>query len=245
MVLCLSLNAFADGATINEYMGSGVAAEAAKLTGESVLGAIAATGTLTSDAYAIKNSVNTFTTVTAGSAEAAKLPAKSVVPRDVITVVNNGAGVLNVFPPTGGNINMSAANLSYPVAVGQAIKFQRTSATAWVTSITTGSAAVYVVTAAATPAAGTNDVRPGISVFPTAAANTAALLPPTPIVGQTFRVFNSGPNAVRVKAGVGINGAAAGTYIPLATFQEAVCLVPSGAATYLCNVETVPTPAGP
>lgn len=104
----------------------------------------------------------------------------------------------------------------------------------------------YVPTMAATPVAATNKFQEGVNVVPTAAANTAALLPATPVPGQIFRIINSGPNAVRIKAGgaAAINGGSAGNYIPLATLQQAVC-VTTGAAAHYCNVSTVPTPAGP
>lgn len=104
----------------------------------------------------------------------------------------------------------------------------------------------YVPTMAATPAAGTNDFKPGLNVVPTAAANTAACLAAVPSPGDSYEIFNNGPNAIRVKAcgTPGINGAAAGSYIPLATFQKASCHANSATA-YLCDVKTVPTPAGP
>lgn len=104
----------------------------------------------------------------------------------------------------------------------------------------------YVPTMAATPAAATNKILPGLNVVPTAAANTAALLPATPVPGQSFLIVNNGPNAIRVKAGgaAAINGGSAGNYISVATLQQAEC-VTVGAAAHNCNLATVPTPAGP
>jgi hypothetical protein len=103
-----------------------------------------------------------------------------------------------------------------------------------------------VPTMAATPVAGVNVFSPGVNVVPTAAANTAALLPATPVPGQVFTIINNGPNAVRVKAGgaAAINGGAAGNYISVATLQQAEC-VTIGAAAHNCALKTVPTPAGP
>lgn len=103
-----------------------------------------------------------------------------------------------------------------------------------------------VPTMAATPVAGTNVISPGVNVVPTAAANTAALLPATPVPGQRFTIINNGPNAIRVKAGgaSAINGGSAGNYISVATLQQADC-VTIGAAAHNCALKTVPTPAGP
>lgn len=103
-----------------------------------------------------------------------------------------------------------------------------------------------VPTMAATPVAGVNMIVPGVNVVPTAAANTAALLPATPVPGQLFTIINNGPNAIRVKAGgaAAINGGSAGNYISVATLQQADC-VTVGAAAHNCALKTVPTPAGP
>lgn len=106
--------------------------------------------------------------------------------------------------------------------------------------------AAYVPTMAATPAAGTNDFKIGYNVVPTAAADTAALLPTPGVAGKYVQIFNSGPNAVRIKAGGTntINASAAGAYIPLATFRMAECRSASAGA-WVCTHGTVPTPAGP
>lgn len=106
--------------------------------------------------------------------------------------------------------------------------------------------AAYVPTMAATPVAGTNLIAPGLNVVPTAAANTAAMFAATPVVGTQYRVFNSGPNSVRLKGGgaTTINGATAGGYIVLATLTSASCVVTS-ASNINCSLEAAPTPAGP
>lgn len=105
---------------------------------------------------------------------------------------------------------------------------------------------VYVPTFAATPAAGTNDIKKGYNAIPTAAANTAACLPAVPVAGDTFEGFNSMANTVRIKAcgTPGINGAAAGTYFPVATMNYFRCVAKSATA-YECGTLVVPTPAGP
>lgn len=108
----------------------------------------------------------------------------------------------------------------------------------------------YVPTMAATPVAGTNDILGGISVIPTAAANTAALLP-TPIganLVEVKRVINNSGASVRVKAGGTntINGATAGGYIVLANLEALTCETTS-ATNHRCKLDTgvLPTPAGP
>ncbi len=105
----------------------------------------------------------------------------------------------------------------------------------------------YVPTMAATPAAGTNMIQPGLNVIPTAAANTAAILgATTPTPGAQYVIYNSGPNSVRVKAGGGatMNGATAGGYAVMATNTSLECYA-SSAANYECKVPVHPTPAGP
>lgn len=105
---------------------------------------------------------------------------------------------------------------------------------------------VSVPTMAATPAAGTNDIKKGFNAVPTAAASTAACLPAVPVAGDVFEGYNEGPNAVRIKAcgTPGINGAAAGTYFPVATQAYFRCVAKSATA-YECGTLAVPTPAGP
>lgn len=104
----------------------------------------------------------------------------------------------------------------------------------------------YVPTMAATPVAGINVFQPGANLVPTAAANTAALLPANPVPGQSFEIINRSPNAVRIKAGgtTAINGGSAGNYISLATLQHAVC-VATTSSRMNCGLLAVPTPAGP
>jgi hypothetical protein len=106
--------------------------------------------------------------------------------------------------------------------------------------------APFVPTLAATPVAGTNDFRIGINAVPTAAANTAAILPTPAGAGQQVIVANTMANAVRIKAGGTntINGSAAGAYIPLAAQAVADCHATS-ATNWYCGYRAVPTPAGP
>jgi hypothetical protein len=104
---------------------------------------------------------------------------------------------------------------------------------------------VYVPTPVATAVAGTNDVKAGsFNAIPTAAANTAMCLPTVPEAGDVVEGFNEGPNTTRVKAcgTPGINGGAAGTFIPIATMTYFKCVARSTTA-WQCGTLAVPTPA--
>lgn len=242
--------AFADGGLQTEMGGVGIPAEGQQILGETRGAALSAAATPTP----VSSTVNVFTTVTAGSLENTKLPLKTAIKRDDITIVNNGAGSLNVYPPTDGSINNLGTNVPLTIGSGSSAYFRRTSLTGW-TGIVSAIGArspnsyrvVYVPTMAATPAAGTNDIKAGyFNAIPTAAANTAACLPAVPTPGSSYQGCNEGPNAVRVKAcgTPGINGAAAGTYLSVATKACFTCDAPTSAA-YDCQTGTVPTPAGP
>lgn len=107
--------------------------------------------------------------------------------------------------------------------------------------------AAYVPTMAATPVTGTNFFAPGLSIVPTAAANTAAFLgPATPIAGQQFRINNNSGASVRVKAagGATLNGATAGGYIVVPNLATVDCLTAS-TSNQVCMQPVIPTPAGP
>lgn len=94
--------------------------------------ALAATGSSSqANGYAIKNSVNTFTTVTNASADSATLPTEANCENDDIFVKNEGAGTLKVYPHSGGKINNGSTNAVYYIATGQSAHFKRTSSTGW------------------------------------------------------------------------------------------------------------------
>lgn len=148
--------------------------------------------------------------------------------------------VLNLIAPGAG---ISAINLG--VGGTQQANFNTTGLTFDAASVGVN-LAPYVPTLAATPVAGTNDLQ-RLSIVPTAAANAAAGLPAVPVAGSCYKIVNTGPNSIRVKAygTPGINGAAAGTYIPLATMVTADCCASSATAWYCGTSAGVPTPAGP
>lgn len=104
----------------------------------------------------------------------------------------------------------------------------------------------YVPTFAATPVAGTNDLKPGLNVVPTAAASTAACFPAVLTPGVEFVILNPQAAAVRAKAcgTPGVNGGAAGTYVTVAVQSRVTCVATS-ATNLQCSSEVVPTPAGP
>lgn len=133
LIACLvSITAHADGGLILEFTGSGVPTEAAKLIGESRGASLTAAGNSSqANAYAIVNTVNTFTTVTDSSADSARLPAKSIIGRDDFVIINQGAGTLKVYPPTGGKINNLSTNGGFNVGTGGAAHFKRISSIGW------------------------------------------------------------------------------------------------------------------
>lgn len=272
--LLLVGTAYADGGTDSELMGSGIHPEAARLLGESRATGLSAAGTSQGTATLLKATVNVFTTVTTASAEGVKLPTKTNIPRDDITVVNQGAGIMQVYPPTGGAINNAGTNIPIAVAPGYSAVFRRISSTGW-SGIIEGADAnqgyftsaglifpsrgqsiqhtVYLVTPLASPTIGSNIVLPGYNVFPpTPTANAAAILEPstgsntTPVPGQCMEFYNPGAATVRVKAGGGatMNGATAGGYVAVATLTSGKCCATS-TSNYACVLHTNPTPAGP
>lgn len=151
----------------------------------------------------------------------------------------NSSNNLEVNAPSGQSVLLEVAGT--PVATLGTVGFTFSSAGQGVRL------PAYVPTMAATPVAGTNIFQPNsLNVVPTAAANTAALLPATPIPGDSFVIVNSGPNSIRVKAGgvATLNGATAGGYMVLGTLASSTC-VATAAANYNCELPVIPTPAGP
>lgn len=68
-------------------------------------------------ATALVGYINELTTVTTGSADSVKLPAATV--GKVVVIINNGAGIAQVYPATGETIDGAAANAAgTPIASG-------------------------------------------------------------------------------------------------------------------------------
>lgn len=143
-----------------------------------------------------------------------------------------------VVPNSGGSYNIYTGGTKRKTISGSGTETFQTGANL--------AMAPYTVTMAATPVATTNAFAGIVNVVPTAAANTAALLPTTPDAGTIRVIMNTGPNAVRVKPGGTdtIQGGSAGAYIPLAALSNAIC-VASSTSNWTCHTGVVPTPAGP
>ncbi len=118
--------AFADGATVQQYMGSGVPAQSAQFSGETLATGITALGnSVQADAYTLKASVNIVTVVTS-SANGVKLPITSAVPRGNITILNaDSADTLKVYPQTGKVINSEPVNAPLLVSPGGSLELKR------------------------------------------------------------------------------------------------------------------------
>lgn len=143
-----------------------------------------------------------------------------------LTLGTEGAGTFNVV----------YANTPVAVVDATGVKLQSEKGISYL---------AYVPTVASTPVAGTNIIKPGLNIIPTAAANTALFIgAATPVVGQHFIVNNSGANAVYLKAagGATLNGATAGGRILVAALATVECFTVS-ATNQVCTQPVVPTPA--
>lgn len=232
-------------------------------SGNAVIGgtlAVTGASTLTGGVVGLKVTNSTLTPVagitpasgniaTSGSISGAAISGSTVTGTGALTgaglvVTNASTTPMAGITPASGNIVTGgtlavtgASTLTGAVAANGGITFPADKGLGYT---------AYVPTAIATPVAGTNDLKLGLNVYPTAAANAAAILPTPAAAGVTVRLFNSGPNAVRAKAGGTntINGSSAGAYIPIATLQEIICTANS-ATNWGCLQGSVPTPAGP
>lgn len=96
---------------------------------QSVLAGQTANGTNQGTALAITKSVFECTTVASGTGVV--LP--TAVAGMTITVINNGANALNVYPATSASINSLSNNVAYSLAVGARLQFIALSSTKWYT----------------------------------------------------------------------------------------------------------------
>ena len=96
---------------------------------ESVSGAVAAAGTVQSNATALTTQINVVSTVASGAG--VRLPDTGAGVR--ITIMNTTANALLVYPPTGDAINSLAANAAYTQPAGARLDYVSTSATQWYT----------------------------------------------------------------------------------------------------------------
>lgn len=121
--------------SIAKMMGFGLAPQVAgAVTGDVVIGLVA-TGTIQSNALALSANHNLLATVAA--ATGVILPAVSTPPGlgvsagDQITIYNNGANTVNVFPPVGSQIGIAATNAAVTIVSGKASRFTMLSPTMW------------------------------------------------------------------------------------------------------------------
>lgn len=114
-----------------ELMGAGMSAGTAKSVG-GLAGTVAAAGSVQGDATLVGMSLCTVTA--ADGTKGVILPAAEV--GDSLTVINNSASTLKVYPPTGAAIavpgtGMGSANASYAHTTYAVVKYMCLSATQW------------------------------------------------------------------------------------------------------------------
>jgi hypothetical protein len=118
--------------TTKNLMGAGLV----PLQATSILGSVAngltATGVGQSDALALTSDLNVFSTVATGTG--ARLQA-NLARGDEITVANNGANALLVYPPTGAAIGTAATNAGVSVAAGKLGVFTLITPTLFIASV--------------------------------------------------------------------------------------------------------------
>jgi hypothetical protein len=149
---------------------------------------LSAAGSSQTTAFLLDNGVyHEFTSV--GSGQGCVLPTPVELPRE-ITISNNGAKALLVYPQVGGTIDNGSANASVSVAAGNSVTYWPTSFTNWQSRVTGGSgggggsSTITEVsqTASFTASAGSFYAISG-------SANVTATLPTAVgIAGQTIRV---------------------------------------------------------
>lgn len=104
---------------LSNLTGSGLPGLAAQAIAGTSSSALTATGTTQATAYFLSADINTFSTVAASTG--AVLPIGNQ--GDRITVVNNGANALAVYPPVGGGLGNQSTNTAYSLQAGCAADF--------------------------------------------------------------------------------------------------------------------------
>jgi hypothetical protein len=94
-----------------------------------VADSVTAAGTVQGDATAITKDINVITTAPSGAG--VRLPATT--PGLRMTIVNEGANSVNVYPASGAQVNSLATNAAYSLAVGARLDFVSTTTTKWYT----------------------------------------------------------------------------------------------------------------
>jgi len=172
------------------------------------------------------------------------------VPGGQVVVNGNAVSLVGKDAATGDvSIVVPNASASYKLYTGGTLR--ETTTGAGVRSRSAGLESYdvpFVPTMAATPVATTNAFSGVVNIVPTAAANTAALLPAGPTAGMVRRIINGGANTIRIKPGGTntINGGTAGAYTIAETGVEVTCIA-SSSTNWICNKlsAAISTPAGP
>lgn len=118
--------------TTKNLMGAGTSPLATQMTLGSIANGLTAAGSTQGTAAALPADINVFSTVAASTG--AILPA-SLAPADEITVANNGANALLVYPPVGAAIGTAGTNTGVSVAAGKIGVFTRISNTLFIASV--------------------------------------------------------------------------------------------------------------
>ena len=113
----------------HKVFGAGIPGLAVQALCQDVTIGISAAGTVQGDATALTSSVNVVSTVAAGSGVVLY---SASVPVDSQKIYNAGANQLNVYPPTGFNINSLAANTAISLATNSAIELTCVSTTRFI-----------------------------------------------------------------------------------------------------------------
>jgi hypothetical protein len=150
---------------------------------------LTATGTNQATAFlALDGGYHEFTTVASGSG--ASLPVVMPWSRE-ITISNNGASALLVYPPSGGTIDNGSANASVSLAAGSSATYWATGSTNWQSRVTGGSGGGGGGSATFTEVSRTASFTAAANGFYaiSGSSNVTATLPTAVgIAGQTIRI---------------------------------------------------------
>ena len=121
--------------SLSKIMAFGISPLAAgAITGDLSTG-LTALGTTQGTALALSANHNLVTTAAVGTGVVLPAitnpPGLGVTAGDEITIYNNGANTLNVFPPLGSTIGLAAVNVAVLIVSGKASTFKMLNNTVW------------------------------------------------------------------------------------------------------------------
>ena len=136
----------------------------------SVSASVSAAGATQGTATALTSSINIVTTVAASTGVSLPTPSQGGVE---ITVVNNGANTLNVYPASGGTIESLAVNVPITLSAGARATYIASSTTQWwvIDPQVTGGTNINIVYTNGQPAISTTSTPTWTSETITAASN--------------------------------------------------------------------------